>query len=132
MKKIIFLAQALWIRGMVMENQVCTYTLEHFKESAESIGLDLDEYMEILNEFVLSALSDIQKLYKSIENKDYSSLAYAAHSLKGSAGNMNLRDIQGWALEAEDLGKSSKMDGLEVLVKRIEKSIYSLKENISK
>jgi len=102
------------------------YSMEVFQEASEKIGLDLEDYLEILEEFMTSSISDVEKLCAGTEDNNFSFIAEAAHSLKGAAGNMSLTDIQSWAMEAEKLGKESNTSGMQQLIEKIKASISSI------
>jgi len=113
-----------------MESVSQYYTKDKFEKAADKVGLDLEDYMEILGEFITSALDDTSKLQEAIVAKNFGSIAKAAHSLKGAAGNMSLHNIQEWATKVEDIGKQNRIDGMEDLILNIEQSIQDIKTAI--
>jgi len=111
-----------------MENVSRYYTKNKFEEAAEKVGLGLEDYMEILSEFITSALDDTVKLQEAVAAQNFDSIGKAAHSLKGAAGNMSLYDIQEWATKLEDIGKHNSIDGMDALIVNIEQSIQGIKD----
>ena len=65
----------------------------NFKELAENLGMEEDEYLEIVELFVETGTSDLDKLQSAIEKRDKEEAANAAHSLKGASGNLGFTDF---------------------------------------
>lgn len=73
----------------------------NLKALGESLGLDEDEFIEIVEIFIDSALQDLKKLNDAFSSENYLAASEAAHSLKGSAANLGFMDIAGIASKLE-------------------------------
>ena len=65
----------------------------NFKELAESLGMEEEEYLEIVELFVETGTSDLDKLQSAIDKGDKEKAANAAHSLKGASGNLGFTNF---------------------------------------
>lgn len=63
------------------------------KELSDKLGLEVDEFVEIVELFVSTAVSDIEMLQAGFLSGDITQVSEAAHSIKGSAGNLGFEEI---------------------------------------
>ncbi len=82
------------------------------KAAAEGLGLDEDEFAEIVELFLDTAQSDIDKLKEGFESGDAEKAANAAHSLKGASGTLGFMEISEIAKTAEEDAKNNDIDKL--------------------
>lgn len=82
------------------------------KALGESLGLDQDEFLEIVEIFLESAASDIKKLEDAIIAKNSEALSEAAHSLKGSAGNLGFTEISKISASIENQARKDNITDL--------------------
>jgi HPt (histidine-containing phosphotransfer) domain-containing protein len=75
-------------------------------ECAESLGLEKEEFIELLILFVETAHADMDKLETALLETDGNQAAAAAHSIKGAAANLGLTALYEAAKEVEHLGRS--------------------------
>jgi HPt (histidine-containing phosphotransfer) domain-containing protein len=57
---------------------------------SEKLGLEEDEYLELVELFIETSKSDLKNLQSAINNKNIEMIAGIAHSLKGAAMNLGL------------------------------------------
>ena len=100
----------------------------NIKELAENLGLEEDEYLEILELFIDIGMADIEKLSSAIEAGNAEEAAHAAHSLKGASGNLGLMDIYDVALKSEEEARNNSLDGLAESVQTLKEKLNSLAE----
>ncbi|MGB2687937.1 MAG: Hpt domain-containing protein [Desulfobacterales bacterium] len=87
------------------------------KKMSEKLGLEEDEYLELVELFIETSKSDLKNLQSAINNKNIEMIAGIAHSLKGAAMNLGLDDF----LElAKSIEKSSRDRELEETAKTAE------------
>ncbi len=89
----------------------------NFKELAENLYLDEDEYLELLVLFLETGAADLKKCIASIEVGEAEQAARAIHTFKGSSGNMGLAELYEEAIEAE---KNIKNNSLEQGAQKID------------
>ena len=82
------------------------------KALGESLGLDEDEFIEIVEIFIKSAASDIKRLEDAFIAKNSEALSEAAHSLKGSAGNLGFTEISKLSATIEDQARKENISDL--------------------
>jgi FOG: HPt domain len=82
----------------------------NFKKLAEDLGLEEEEYMELIELFIDVGMSDLDRLHSAIEEGDSEKAAKAAHSLKGAAGNLGLMELSKTAKEIEEEAGNDRLD----------------------
>ena len=83
------------------------------KALGEGLGLDEDEFIEIVEIFIESACEDVERLKEALLSKNPENASAAAHSLKGSAANLGFMDIAGLAAQLENEAGKKKITGIE-------------------
>ena len=84
----------------------------NINELAENLGLEPDEYMEILELLVDSGKADIASLEQAITVNDAEGVVKAAHSIKGASANLGLMDLSKTAREIEFKGREQDLAGI--------------------
>ena len=100
----------------------------NIKELAENLGLEEDEYLEILELFLDTGMVDIDKLRSAIEEENAEEAAQAAHSLKGASGSLGLMEIYDLAMKSEEEARNNSLDGLAEYVQTLKEQLNSLAE----
>ncbi len=96
------------------------------KAAADALGLDEDEFSEIVELFIDTAQSDIDKLKEGFDKGDAEMAANAAHSLKGASGTLGFMDISGIAKIAEEDAKNKDLDKLADSVAKLNECFQQL------
>lgn len=81
-------------------------------ERADNLGLEREEFMELLTLFVETAHSDLDKLQTALSETDGGQAAAAAHSIKGAAANLGLTTLYETAKEIERLARAQELKGI--------------------
>jgi HPt (histidine-containing phosphotransfer) domain-containing protein len=95
-----------------------------FKKLGADLGLEEDEFLELVELLISSAASDIDKLQKAFEDKNINQAADAAHSLKGSSGNLGFTQLSELAKNVEDGARKNNIDNLDT-------TLIGLKEQLT-
>jgi len=111
-----------------LENGSQERGIMNIKELAENLGLEEDEYLEILELFIDTGMADIEKLSSAIEEGNTEEASQAAHSLKGASGNLGLMEIYDVALKSEEAARNNSLDGLAESVQTLKEELNSLAE----
>lgn len=86
---------------------------------AETVGLEPDEYLELLELYLEVTPSELNKARQALSCADAEELARAAHSVKGSSGNLRLMALRDRAQELEEASRARDLarakDSLELL-----------------
>ena len=89
----------------------------NFKKMSIKLGLEEDEYLELVELFIETSKSDLKNLQSAINNKNIEMISGIAHSLKGAAMNLGLEEF----LElAKIIEKTSRNGELEETAKTAE------------
>ena len=97
------------------------------KALGENLGLELHEFVEIVELFLSTADTDIEKIRRSALGNDMGTAAEAAHSLKGSAGNLGFKEISDIALKAENNASEGKLDGFDDITDTLTEKVQEIK-----
>ena len=101
------------------------------KQLAESIGLDEDEFNELLSLFIETSRSDLIKLREGLQEGDHQKVSSAAHSIKGAAGNMGFTEIYETAKEVEMDARKKVLDNAETGAAAISDELTKLEKNLN-
>ena len=104
----------------------------NFKELGENLGLEEDEYMELVELLIDTGKVDLQKLKTAIEQGDSDEAGNAAHSLKGASGNLGIMDIYETAGQCEEAARNHQMKDLPPLAQKIDDLLKTLSEAAGK
>jgi two-component system sensor histidine kinase/response regulator len=87
----------------------CVIFEEHYgidmKCSMSDLGLDLDTYKYLLDEYVKNSRKIVKNILQSYEDKDWKNLDRQGHSLKGSSSSLGIFRVKELAVEVEKIGK---------------------------
>jgi HPt (histidine-containing phosphotransfer) domain-containing protein len=93
-------------------------TINYSKESiANEIGIDIDSFNELFNEYIISAKEIINSIKESVSNDDLSTSKHEALQLKGMNDNMRVSDFNN---ELEILIYSSNKDEMVKAINKID------------
>ncbi len=91
----------------------------NIKELSENLGLEEEEYIEMLELFLESGGADLARIEKALAEANARGIHEAAHSLKGSAGSLCLDPMFELALAIDDRSRKGELDGLASLVREL-------------
>ena len=103
-----------------------------FKELAENLGLEEDEYLEIIELFIETGISDLDKLRTAIEEGDAGKAAEAVHSMKGAAGNLGLGKIQEAARRIEEEARNEALSDITESLQDLKNKFDQLRQSAKK
>jgi len=100
------------------------YANLNYEEMAATIGLKAKHIPLLIGSFLEEATPILEKLRIAIQNREYEVIQHAAHSLKGSAGNLRFTELYEMAKEMEHAGANAEetfayMDYLSAIEKAI-------------
>jgi histidine phosphotransfer protein HptB len=103
----------------------------NFKENAESIGLEEDEYLEMLQVFVEVSAADFIRLRDGMRTGSSELVLAAAHSIKGGAINFAFQEIHELAKSIETNARQNILQGsgetLQLLGEKLEELAAALR-----
>jgi len=83
------------------------YTNLDHEVMAKAIGLKVKHMPMLIGSFLEESNPILEKLQSAVESKDYAAIRSAAHSIKGSAGNLRFNELADMAKELEHAGEKS-------------------------
>ena len=104
----------------------------YLKELGANLGLEKDEFIELVRILVTSATSDIEKLKQAYKDGNAQHVVEAAHSLNGASGNLGFSDFSRIAKTAEDNARDENLDGAEEIMSSMEERLGKIKEQLEK
>ncbi len=87
----------------------------NIKELSENLGLEEDEYIEMLDLFFMSCDTDLARIEQALKEANAERVHEAAHSLKGSAGSLCLDSIFELARDIDNKSRHGILAGLDGL-----------------
>ncbi|MCG8639324.1 MAG: Hpt domain-containing protein [Desulfobacterales bacterium] len=97
-----------------------------FKALGSRLGIDEEDFMELVELFITTTLDDIEKIRQGLTDNNPVDAAAAAHSIKGAAGNLGLDDIYSLSKKMEEQAKSGSLDQFDVHIKNLEIKVNAL------
>jgi HPt (histidine-containing phosphotransfer) domain-containing protein len=97
-----------------------------FKVLWERLGIDQEDFMELVELFVITSLSDIEKIKTGMAGNNPADAAAASHSIKGAAGNLGFDEISNLAKDMEMQAKSGSLENFDAYVNDLENSVNAL------
>jgi HPt (histidine-containing phosphotransfer) domain-containing protein len=83
----------------------------NINEKASDLGLEKEEFIELVEVFLESTESDLVRLNSAISAGNFQQVAEAAHSIKGAAGSLGFDNAQSLAKTIEMNAKKEKLEG---------------------
>ncbi|MBN2323333.1 MAG: Hpt domain-containing protein [Spirochaetes bacterium] len=99
----------------------------NLKSLAHELGLDEAEYKELLELFIETTEADTVTLHDGIIKKDRGIIEKAAHSIKGSSGNLGLTDIYGVSSKLVETARSGELHGLDKTLNLLKKQLEEVR-----
>lgn len=97
---------------------------------AERLGLEEDEFLEIVEVFIITADDDIKKLETANITKDHLAVSEAAHSLKGASGNLGFMELSDISALLETNARKKDIEDLSAQLPRLVEKLNEIKVSI--
>ena len=97
-----------------------------FEKPAERLGLNVEEYMELIELFIETGSKDLAELENAAEEKNIKAVIERSHSIKGASGNLGLVEVYEVSKEIENMAINNSIDSIEDRILQIKQ----LMENI--
>jgi HPt (histidine-containing phosphotransfer) domain-containing protein len=102
----------------------------NFSQMAETIGLSVDEFMEIAESFVTATQTDLLQLRAGIHNDEYEQVCAAAHSIKGAALTFGFVAMHAAALSVEVNVKENRAEMLPEAIDLVERELHNIANSL--
>jgi HPt (histidine-containing phosphotransfer) domain-containing protein len=100
------------------------------KALGENLGLEEDEFIEIVEIFLEAAYADVRRMEEAFRSRNTEEASEAAHSLKGSAANLGFMEIADLAAELEAEARKKSIAGVDAAIPLFEKMLGQIKDSI--
>ena len=104
----------------------------NFEELGAKLGLEEDEYRELVQLFMTSGAADFRNLTASLADGDADAVMRKAHSIKGASGNLGLDDVYQTAGLIEKKAASGQLDDIEPLMATMQSQFDAIETLIRK
>lgn len=99
----------------------------NFKELGANLGLEEDEYRELIDLFIQSGGDDIQNLTKALATRDADQVMRRAHTIKGASGNLGLVEVSAAAKIIEERAMHNQLDDLTQAVQALKNQFQAIR-----
>lgn len=103
-----------------------------FENLAANLGIDKEDFIELLELFIITTRNDMEKITQSLASGDAPGAASAAHSIKGAAGNLGFMDLSEIAKEMEMAAKDSDLSAFPDRMKQLQAHVAILEKQLDK
>lgn len=100
------------------------------KALADDLGLDEDEYLELLELLVDTGMVDLSNMESAVKAGDSDTAARSAHSIKGASGNLGIMDIYELAKAIEAELRDNNLTSIEGQLKIIREKLETLAKRV--
>ena len=97
----------------------------NFNKMSRILGLEEDEYLELVELFIETSKSDINNLQDAIDNKHIVMISEIAHSLKGAAMNLGLDDFLELAKAIEKTARDGELEETAKTAETFKKKLHN-------
>jgi histidine phosphotransfer protein HptB len=104
----------------------------NFKGLAEQLEMEEDEYLEIVELFLMTSAANLGQLQSAVERKDAQSAVRAAHSIKGAAANLRLNAIFELTQTMEKEACENRLDGAAGAIQAIQEHLDRIGESLKR
>jgi len=91
----------------------------NFKELGDRLGLEEDEYRELIDLFIEAGGADFQRLQDALSDSDVEVVRRSAHTIKGASGNLGLHEVSAVASTIEMSAEKNQLDDLQPAVQKL-------------
>ena len=101
------------------------------KELAENLGLEEEEYLELLELFFETMASNLDRLQSGLVAGNSGEVSEVAHTIKGSSANLGLMEIAQSAKGIEERARQNNLEGAADAVETIRRACEQLVAELS-
>ncbi|WP_319522194.1 Hpt domain-containing protein [uncultured Desulfosarcina sp.] len=102
----------------------------NFKDLGEELGLEEDEYRELIELFMETGQSDLSQLKSALDAGDAETVSRRAHTICGSSGNLRLMDMHKTAKRIELAADDGRLDGLSVYLSALDEGFSEIARSL--
>jgi len=99
-----------------------------FTELAENIGLEEDEFLELVELYIETCSADLAKLESAVQRSNIQEVVELSHSIKGSSGNLGFMKVFDMAKEIEEKARDNVIEGAVSSVQSIKEIVKQISQ----
>lgn len=99
-------------------------------ETARNIGLEWDEFLEMMHLFLETALSDLSSLQKALDRGEAGEAKRSAHSIKGACLNMGFEELSALASSIEANARNNILEGCQEMLARLREELLKVEDSL--
>ncbi len=103
----------------------------NFEDLASRLGIDKEDFIELVELFITTTRSDMDKISRAMDEKNPTDAAAAAHSIKGAAANLGYEGMAEITKTMEALGKDGSLEGFEGYMSELDDYMVGLQEQLA-
>jgi HPt (histidine-containing phosphotransfer) domain-containing protein len=103
----------------------------NFKALGEKIGLEEDEYRELVELLVETGLADYDRLKTAFDAGDAQQVARSAHTISGAAGNMGIMNVHEVAKKVELAASDNQLDSVVADVETLKRLFGEIAQSVA-
>jgi HPt (histidine-containing phosphotransfer) domain-containing protein len=103
----------------------------NLKNLARNLGLEDDEFLEIMELYIETSDSDFDKIQSAINAGDAQTILEAAHSIKGASGNFGFKKAYEAAGKIELEARNGQIATIAETAKTLQNELLQIKSIIS-
>lgn len=103
----------------------------NFKELAENLGLEEDEYMELIELFIDTGSADYAKIQSAMADNDAEQVMRSAHTIKGAAGNLGLMEVSESARIIEEKADNKQLDNIGSTLETLKAQFETIEASVN-
>lgn len=92
---------------------------------SERLGLERDEFLELVELFLETGASDLGRLEASLQKENLEGVVKSSHSIKGASGNLGFIEIFEVAKGVELNARQNNLDGAT-------EAVYAIKDHLDR
>lgn len=97
-----------------------------FIELADNLGLEEDEFLELVELYIETCSADLVKLESAVQQSNIQGIIELSHSIKGSSGNLGFMNVFDMAKEIEDNARDNVIEGAVSSVQSIKEMVKQI------
>ena len=99
-----------------------------FAELAENLGLEEDEFLELVELYIETCSADLVKLESAVQQSNIQEVVELSHSIKGSSGNLGFMNVFDMAKEIEEKARDNVIEGAVSSVQSIKEIVKQISQ----
>ena len=101
-----------------------------FRTMAEELGLEFDEFLDMLGLFVRTGRHDLAKLREAFETEHFVGVAEAAHSITGASSNLGFEELAEIAKGVELKARAEMLNSTGTAISLIDERLQEIADNL--